>query len=218
MKQFYDKQTITHSDSPDTSWRSLLYFNLYRIFVYALFLLIAIQAWLRGAWEAMPIQNGALLLGVSAVSLVLALAAVAMIRYRRPSFDVQVHGYVFLDIVSFTLIMNAMGGVGSGVGVLLVASLGTGALLLPGRTALVFAAIASLAILGERLHTEFNGLVEEGPVALGIAVGGEAHDLVLVAVEVEAEVQGHERVEDADRLIGGDAPDVVDLSIAAGPR
>ena len=130
MKQFYDKQTITHSDSPDTSWRSLLYFNLYRIFVYALFLLIAIQAWLRGAWEAMPIQNGALLLGVSAVSLALALAAVTMIRYRRPSFGVQVHGYVFLDIVSFTLIMNAMGGVGSGVGVLLVASLGTGALLL----------------------------------------------------------------------------------------
>jgi len=173
MKQFYDKKTTTHSSDPDSSWRSLLYFNLYRIFVYALFLLIAIQAWLRETWLAVPIQHGALLLGVSAISLLLALGAAVMIRYRRPSFNVQVPSYVFLDIVSLTLIMSAMGGVGSGVGVLLVASLGAGALLLPGRTALVFAAIASLAILGERLHTELNNLVASGTYTqagmLGIA-------------------------------------------------
>ncbi|TDJ34382.1 MAG: two-component sensor histidine kinase [Gammaproteobacteria bacterium] len=162
MKQFYDKKTPADSSQSDTSWRSLLYFNLYRIFIYTLFLVLAAKAWIGTGWQLLLVRNGALLLGVSAVSFALALIAAAAIWKRRPSLDIQAHTYIFADILSITLIMNALGGVGSGAGVLMVASLGAGALLLPGRTALVFAAIASLAVLGQRLHSELNDLVSDG--------------------------------------------------------
>src|SRR5581483_4652596 len=37
-----------------------------------------------------------------------------------------------------------------------------------------------------------------------IAIGREAHDLVLVGVEIETEVQSDQRVENADGIEGGD--------------
>lgn len=57
---------------------------------------------------------------------------------------------IFSDIVVITLILHACGGTSSGIGVLLVITITFGGILIGGHCAMLFAAIASLAILTEQ--------------------------------------------------------------------
>lgn len=61
--------------------------------------------------------------------------------------------FIFTDIVFITLLMHASGGVVSGVGALLAISIAAGSLLIGGRCAILFAALASLAVLAEEVYT-----------------------------------------------------------------
>lgn len=71
---------------------------------------------------------------------------------RSISYTVQAQTLIFTDIIIITLIMHACGGINSGVGILLAASIAASGLLIGGRCALLFAAIASLAILAEQIY------------------------------------------------------------------
>ena len=59
---------------------------------------------------------------------------------------------IFTDILFITLLMHASGGVTSGVGGLLAVSIAAGGLLIGGRCAILFAALASLAVLAEEVY------------------------------------------------------------------
>ncbi|MEQ1636403.1 MAG: ATP-binding protein [Methylococcales bacterium] len=59
---------------------------------------------------------------------------------------------IFTDIAAITLLMHACGGIASGVGILLVISIAFGGILIGGLCAMLFAAIASLAILSEQTY------------------------------------------------------------------
>ncbi len=71
-------------------------------------------------------------------------------------FEDQVITQIIADIVLITILMYASGGVFSGLGTVMVVALAAGGLLLPGRMAYVFAALASVAVLAE---TSFAALV-----------------------------------------------------------
>ena len=60
-------------------------------------------------------------------------------------------------LVAITLLTHASGGIESGLGILIVVSITGGALMLGGRSALLFAALATLAIFAE----QFYGSVHE---------------------------------------------------------
>ncbi len=60
--------------------------------------------------------------------------------------------FIFTDIIFITLLMHASGGVGSGIGILLAISIAAGGLLIGGRCAILFAALASLAVLAEEFY------------------------------------------------------------------
>jgi len=62
-----------------------------------------------------------------------------------------------MDIGAITLLMHASGGVDGGLGLLLVVTVAGGSLLLGGRRAILFAAVATLAILGEQLVNYLQG-------------------------------------------------------------
>jgi two-component system sensor histidine kinase PilS (NtrC family) len=80
-------------------------------------------------------------------------------RLRRPGFEFQTILQVLVDIAAITLLLNASGGPASGLGILLIITVATGSLLMPGRMAFLFAAIAAMAILGEEVYsTLFVGL------------------------------------------------------------
>ncbi len=69
----------------------------------------------------------------------------------RFSFRSQVITQVLSDVFFLTLLMFSSGGVQVGMGLLIVASTISGSLLLPGVMALFFAAVGTLAVLGQEL-------------------------------------------------------------------
>jgi two-component system sensor histidine kinase PilS (NtrC family) len=74
------------------------------------------------------------------------------IFWRLTRYSTQAQLIIFTDIIVITLIMHASGGIVSGIGMLLAVSIAAGGLLIGGRCAMLFAALASLAILAEQLY------------------------------------------------------------------
>jgi len=74
------------------------------------------------------------------------------IFWRIAPYSVLAQSLIFTDIVMLTILMFASGGVKSGVGILLAVSVAAGGLLIGGRCALVFAALASLFVLAEEMY------------------------------------------------------------------
>jgi len=70
-------------------------------------------------------------------------------RLHWPAYQFQALLQVFADIGAVALLMHATGGVTSSLAVLLVIAVASGALVLPGRLAFLFAAVATLALLFE---------------------------------------------------------------------
>ncbi len=76
-----------------------------------------------------------------------------LISYRRFfGYSSQAQTVIFSDIIFITLLMHASGGINSGLGLLLVVSTAAGGLLIGGRCALFFAALASLSVLAEHIY------------------------------------------------------------------
>ncbi|MES9845324.1 MAG: ATP-binding protein [Candidatus Sedimenticola sp. 6PFRAG5] len=73
----------------------------------------------------------------------------------RMSMQNQAMIMVFTDIVLITILMHASGGIQSGLGMLLAVAIAVGSLTMQGVTALLVAAIASLAILTQQIYTQF---------------------------------------------------------------
>ncbi|MCU7851123.1 MAG: histidine kinase [Candidatus Thiodiazotropha sp. (ex Monitilora ramsayi)] len=78
--------------------------------------------------------------------------------WRSPQPEHQAYLILFIDIAAITLMMHASGGVQSGMGMLIAVSITGGALIMGGRAALLFAAVAALAVIAEQLYNHFNGV------------------------------------------------------------
>jgi two-component system sensor histidine kinase PilS (NtrC family) len=84
-------------------------------------------------------------------------------RLRRPGYELQTILQILVDIGAITLLLNASGGPASGLGILLIITVATGSLLMPGRMAFLFAAVAAIAVLGEQIYsTLFAGQPRDG--------------------------------------------------------
>ena len=92
----------------------------------------------------------------SIVYLGMVLASGVLLLRRLPAAELQAAMMLFVDVAAITLLMHASGGVQTGLGMLLAVSIAAGSLLLAGPTALLFAALATLAILAEQVFTDFN--------------------------------------------------------------
>ncbi len=135
-------------------WRQLHYLNCYRLLLAGLFLFASTRA-----DPVLPLGNHdpQLFFHVTLAYLAFSLLAIATIHWRRPPFRLQAHIQILADIAVITLLMYASGGVYSGLGMLLVVAIAGGSLLMEGRTALLFAAIATLAVLGEQAYSKLEG-------------------------------------------------------------
>lgn len=138
------------------TWRPLKVFCIYRLVLASLLVLsviLGVSEDLLG--EAIP------LLFRPTALVYLGLAILCLFAYirRKPSFTAQVYCGVFIDTVAITLIMHSCGGIESGLGTLLVIAIAAGSILMVGRMASFFAAIASIAILLQ----QFFSMVNPGP-------------------------------------------------------
>jgi two-component system sensor histidine kinase PilS (NtrC family) len=135
--------------TPDSFWISLRYFNVYRMAVAALFLGITLffgDALNLGSHRLNVFRLvcvGYLMAGVVFHSL---------LRNLRDLFNLQLSAHLALDIVAITLLMYASGGIRSGLGVMLLIALTGAALVAPRRLAMLYAALAAIALLLEQTY------------------------------------------------------------------
>ncbi len=170
----------------DHAWQSLTIFFLYRLAVGSslvfLFFLGALPASLGKYFPTLYATAASVYL----VSVFL--SALPMIL-RRPSFGLQAQAQVLIDIALIPLIMHASGGVGSGVGVLLGLSVAAGGILIGGRCALAFAALASMAVLGEEVYADLEGFFEQTHFTYAGMLGASYFGIALLAVTLARQAE-----------------------------
>ncbi len=137
-----------HSSSAP-NWQPLLYFNLYRIGLLVIMLLLS-------GTHNLPVPLGSADPELFDKTLILYLFASLFITFtlavERPAFTVQLHFQLIIDIVFITLLMHASGGVVSGVVMLLVISVANHSALASGQMPSLFAALATIALLLEQTY------------------------------------------------------------------
>ena len=131
-------------DATDQQWPALRLFSLYRILVATIFLAIG---FLVNKVSFLESINPVTLQWICLLYVLISVVALMCTYFRWIPYRPQVYVSIFLDIAAITLIMHLLGGVSTGFGTLMIAVVAGGSLLLPGRSALMFAALATLAIL-----------------------------------------------------------------------
>jgi two-component system, NtrC family, sensor histidine kinase PilS len=171
-------------------WRSLLFFNVYRLSV-ALILLVAVIV----LGENLPIgsYSRSTYLYVNMGYVLFSLLAFAFIVSRKPQFTLQLAAQICGDIFFIVLMMYASGGISSGLGLLLLASLAAASLISRGRLTLFFAALATIGVLAEHtyevmfLYGSTALYLQAGLLSIGyFATAWVAHSLAKRAVQIEA--------------------------------
>ena len=137
------------SDTSDTYWRSLHYYNLYRLIVSGVF----VESFVTfGASPIFGTEDPALFFLASTLYAFLCVISIVTISFRWPAFRFQLGFQIVSDIVVLVLVMYASGGVTSGLGLLLVASLAAVSLIGRGKMVLFYAALAAIAVLLEQFY------------------------------------------------------------------
>lgn len=135
------------------AWLLLKVFLSYRLILAGLFITLfynPTDVSLLGTY------NSKLFIYSSQSYLMLSLLSAICIAWRVTSYTTQAQMLIFTDILILTLIMHASGGINSGMGALLAVSIAAGGLLIGGRCAMVFAAMASLAVLTEQVVSDYS--------------------------------------------------------------
>lgn len=130
-------------------WRSMGFFNLYRIIIASIF--IAVYFFLRQDvwWEN---YNSVLYFRFAIGYLITGMLAVTFTWLQWPRYNRQLTLQVIADISFIVVIMYSAGGVKSGLGLLLVVAIAAASLISQGRLALFYAALASIALLLEQSY------------------------------------------------------------------
>lgn len=154
METFYLRNT--NNEEPSTTmglrdpWRPLLLLNVFRILISSSFCII----YLSGK-DLPPFgsYDQKLFFHASLVYLFFSILLAIVHRLRRVPFPVHVYTSVLTDVILITTIMHASGGVQSGLGVLLIVTIATGSIVMGGRSALGFAALATIIVLSQQSYT-----------------------------------------------------------------
>jgi two-component system, NtrC family, sensor histidine kinase PilS len=146
-------------------WRSLNYFNLYRL------TLAGLLAFLAGAFgSSLSLAPDQLLLffGASVVYFAAVVVSFVPLHLRWPRFTWQLAIQIGVDIAALTVLSYASGGIKSNVGLLLLVSLAAAGLISRGKITLFFASLASIAAL---LEQTYEVLHDDGDVTQYVQVG-----------------------------------------------
>lgn len=141
------------------TWGPLNFLNLYRLLISGLFVTFYFTG---NPFPQLASHNVYLFYGASGGYLISSLIFGMMIRLRTPDFSLQIYTQILSDIVFTTLIMHASGGVQSGLGTLIIISIAGGSIVIRGRHSLLFASVASLAVLFEEFYNNLEGIYLDG--------------------------------------------------------
>ena len=134
-----------------------------------------------------------------------ALASFA-VRAQRPGLELQTYTLLAGDITAVALLMHASGGAASGLGSLLFITIAINSVLLTRRMSIAFAAIATLAVLGEQtLAILYSTAEQTGYTQAGI-IG-----IILFAAALGGHFVGH-RLRESEALAEQRGLDLANLS------
>jgi two-component system sensor histidine kinase PilS (NtrC family) len=147
------------AEEPDLTWRVLGTLNVFRLLVaVALLALFFASGDPRFFGDRYPAVFSATAAGYFVFSVVSGFA----IRQRWVSAGLQALAQITADIAAIVILMHSSGGITSGLGGLLVVFLGAGSLVLPPQAPVIFAALATLAVLGEQFFSQLGGVSDTG--------------------------------------------------------
>lgn len=148
------------------SWRVLGLLNAFRLFI--AFVLLATFTIVRDPGVIGEVDPG--VAGPALVSLLLfAIIEILLIRRRWPSVLGQIYLQFGFDLVTIVLLMHASGGIESGLGGLLVVSIGTLSVLAALDQALLLAALTTFVLLSEQTLAyllRYNDIAEFGATGI----------------------------------------------------
>lgn len=203
--------------SQESQWRSISFFNLYRLILGGVLLLVPNMF---GEMFGLNASFQTIFFWVAAAYAVLVLLSVLAVALRKPRSSLQLAFQICTDIAVVALLTYFGGGIQSNLGMLLLVSLALAGMIGRGRITLLFAALASIAML---LGHGYAVLTRDATVAqflqAGIlcasyfAVAWLAHTLSKYAVDSErlALRRGVDlsNMAEANRLMIQDMPDGV---------
>ncbi|MCU7941904.1 MAG: histidine kinase [Candidatus Thiodiazotropha sp. (ex Cardiolucina cf. quadrata)] len=132
-----------------THWRSLSLYLLYRITLSLTLMFFFYSGsgptFLGSAVPKLFAITGTLYTALTFVS-------VLFFLWRSPNPEQQTYLALFVDISAILLLTHASGGVQTGMGMLIAVSIIAGALIIDGRAALLFAALAALAVITDQVY------------------------------------------------------------------
>ncbi len=135
-----------------TDWQALAYFNLYRILLSGMFVLLLHIGQLP---QPLGSLNPKIFLMISQWYLLIALLLSIFIHYQYPKFNIQVAFHSLFDIIMLSILMYSSNGLSSGFGMLLIIAVAGGSILRAGKIAILFAAIATIMVIGHELYIQF---------------------------------------------------------------
>lgn len=138
------------SQTDEQRWQALKTFNYYRLALSGLILILLLVKQLPP-----PLATAApkLFLITTIIYVVLSLYALLSIHLRQPSFIRQYYFHITSDILLVAVLMYASGGLPSGLGVIFIISIATASMINSGRSPIIVAATATLAILTEETYS-----------------------------------------------------------------
>jgi len=198
-------------------WRSLRYFNLYRLTLAGIFVFLG---GIFGSSLSLGTHNWKIFFVASLLYAAAAALSFVLLKLQWPRFNWQLAGQVVADIAGLTVLSYASGGIQSSIGLLLLVSLAAAGLVSRGKITLFFAALASIATLLEHAYSVlYDGADVAQYVQVGLlcmayfAVAWLAHTLAKYAVDSQllAQRRGRDLVSlsEANRLVMRDMQDGV---------
>ena len=145
-------------DMAGYTWKPLAFLNAYRFLISIFFTALFYTDYL---FPPLASMNKTLFFYAGLSYLGLSIIFALLLRLRQPGFRLQVSLQLVTDISVTILLMHASGGVNSGVCNLLIIAVAGGSVVLSSRHALLFASLATFAVLGEQLYAEFSELSRE---------------------------------------------------------
>ncbi|MHB1188762.1 two-component system sensor histidine kinase NtrB [Thiobacillus sp.] len=174
-------------------WRSLDYFNLYRL---TLALALVFTGLIFSDSDLFRPDAGERFKAYAYTYLIIAALFVLGIRARWPGFQIQLTAHITADIFFVILLMATSERLAGGLGLLLVISIASGGLVGSGRLSLLYAAMASIALLLQHGFSVLGGSQQlEGYFQIGLlcagyfAIGWLAHTLTKRALHSETLAQ-----------------------------
>lgn len=137
----------------EANWRSFQYFNLYRLILAGLFCLALI---FPSDWSIrLHLLPSPLMFGGVSIYMLATIAGLLLAMHWQYRFNLQLSVQVMVDIAVFALLLFHADGVASGLSVLLLVSLAAASLVGRGRLVLLYAAVATVAVL----FTQYLGVL-----------------------------------------------------------